>query len=279
MSDVDTLIPRFEAATMKTASRSRMKWWLDQEGADASLRKAFIRRVLDWGLWQPWDKVDSRLASETRRVSAGYRDAARSIRAITLHPTRRSILGALGLMSLLLVWLAYLFLGGSVQWARLVQALIFGLPPFLAGALRLARAVRPGRIELSRSELRATRGGLTLGEVRIDEIAFVDFARITDPEVNQVIEDLPRGKLNWLTGSYKSGAWAVYAQLHDGTVVVLADHIDETTAKATVIHLERELELGTVRVRVDGSAAQDDESVAARVHDGTDGDAERTATG
>lgn len=283
----DALVALFEVAGLKHASRSHLQWWLEHEGASSSLASKVTERLLREQLWEPFDG-ESRLTRETRRVRAGYRDAARTIRAVTLHPTKRSLVLSLVLIAILPVWIGYLFApGGGAVWARVMQALIFGLPPFVAGALRLARFLRPDRIQIEHERARAMRGRTLLAEIQRDAIAFIGVAQMGHETIHEASKRLPRSRLAWLTAHYQSGSWAVYAKLADDSVVVLADHLDVTTARATALLLEDELELLVLvreervqaRVEVDSAVAEHDEAIAAGVEDGADGDPERSAAG
>lgn len=280
MNDFGALVNEFERAGLKHATRSRVRWWLKQRDVSAPFVELFFKRVLRSGAWEPFQGEE--LPEETRRESAGYREAARSIRTITLRPPYRSLLLTFGFMAILPAWLLFLFqhdrLGDWFAWVQLMLV----LPPLFFGALRFFRFVRPDRIEIESERASSKRGDTVRAALHRDEVAFIGVARQSDAVVRSAMSKRDR-QLGVLLGSYENNAWTVFAQRMDGTVVILGDHLRQETARATALRLEQALELekrARVQARVEEEelATQDDESIAASVKDRADSDVKSTGT-
>lgn len=282
MNDFGALVSEFERAGLKHATRSRVRWWLKQRDVSAAFVELFFKRVLQSRAWEPFEGQE--LPEETRQESAGYREAARSIRTITLRPPIRSLLLTVGFISIFPAWLLFMVEYGRLgDWFAWVQ-LSLVLPPLLFGVLRLFRFIRPDRIEVQSERANSKRGDLVRSALHRDEVAFVGVAQHSDAVVLSALSTRDR-RLGFLLGSYRDNAWTVFVQRLDGTVIILGDHLHEKTARAAALRLEQALELekrARVQARVETDeeelATQDDESVAASVEDRADSDVKSTGT-
>lgn len=289
MNDFGVLVSEFERAGLKHATRSRVRWWLKQRDVSAAFVELFFKRVLRSGAWEPFE--GDKLPSKTREERAGYRDAARAVRTVTLRPLRRTLLITLGMIAILPAWLYFMHHAGRMgEWFAWIQAAIFGIPAFVLGAVRLFRFARPNQIEVHSERATVKRRGEVHAEIHRDEIRFVGVARHTDAEVRSALPRRQR-RLGLVMGSYENDNWVMYAERTDGSVLILADHLRRQTARAAASQLEQALELekrAQVQARVEHEAAdesadevlaaQDDESVAASVQDRADSDVKSTGT-
>ena len=250
---IDELISRFESDELKHASRSRVAWWLEVQCASPTDIPSFFRRVVERGSWEPFEGED---LPEQKRHEGGYRDAARAIRTITLRPPKRSLLLTIGFLMILPWWISIAVRDGLDDWFAWLQVCV-AIPPTLFGAVQLFRFLRPERIDVESG--RASTRGDTLHR---DEVRFVDVARHTEATARAVLPK-PGRYVGVLLDHYKDNMWIVYARKTDGTVVLLADHLNEKVARAAAFRLERALELtgAQTRARVDSLATSDEETV------------------
>ncbi|MEM9073102.1 MAG: hypothetical protein AAGE52_31650 [Myxococcota bacterium] len=275
--DLEALVASFGAdPLLKQVSRSRLRAWYRDAGGAAGEWGSFVARLLDWGLWEPWEERGDRLAHARRRMSLGYRDAARDVRTITIHPRRLPTLGAAAAVVGIITWAASIV--AFTRWPQLIHFVFFGIPALVVTTTRLVRAFRPDRVEFEGTRIRAVRHRRVVADCATDEIDYIDVLRADSPGIAALLQREGR-RFMWrrLSSNYSSSAQVVVIGLKSGELIPVTDNVDLVTARAICRELERSLE-PVLKTRVpeldasDESTAEDEESVATGAVDGAHGD-------